>query len=533
VKKWMDWSLDHQQPDGWLGPVKNTDWWPNFVMLKALTQYQEATGDPRVIPAMEKYFAYQSKHIDERPLKSWADYRWQDEVLSLIWLYNRNGDRSLLDLARKLHEQGHKWEAQFADLRWKGKVTRSESSLSTHGVNNAMALKTAPVWWLITGNASDRDALGHMLDQLDRYDGEPNGIFSSDEHYAGTDPSQGTELCAVVEAMFSLENDLAILGNPALGDRLEKIAFNALPGTFSPDMWAHQYDQESNQVMCSLSDRRWTTNGPDSNIFGLEPNFGCCTANMHQGWPKFAAHLWMGTPEGGFAAAVFSPSEVTKKVHNVPVTIDEETGYPFREAVSMTIHAAKPQQFDLQLRIPSWAENATISVNGAAETGVEAGAFHRIAREWKDGDRIEIRLPMELRVSHWYNNSVAIERGPIVYSLKIGESWREEKQTGPAKDWEVFPATPWNYALVIDPANPERSLTVGEKPVARQPFAQDTAPVEISAKGRRLPEWQLVDDAAGPLPASPVVSKLPLESITLIPYGAAKLRITAFPYMLP
>ncbi|MGH9611976.1 MAG: beta-L-arabinofuranosidase domain-containing protein, partial [Bryobacteraceae bacterium] len=166
VKKWMDWSLDHQQPDGWLGPVKNTDWWPNFVMLKALTQFQEATGDPRVIPAMEKYFAYQARHIEERPLKSWADYRWQDEVLSLIWLYNRNGDRSLLDLARKLHEQGHNWEAQFADLRWKGKVTQANSSLSTHGVNNAMALKTAPVWWLIAGNPADRGALHHMLDQL-------------------------------------------------------------------------------------------------------------------------------------------------------------------------------------------------------------------------------------------------------------------------------------------------------------------------------------------------------------------------------
>ncbi|MGH9612422.1 MAG: beta-L-arabinofuranosidase domain-containing protein, partial [Bryobacteraceae bacterium] len=164
---------------------------------------------------------------------------------------------------------------------------------------------------------------------------------------------------------------------------------------------------------------------------------------------------------------------------------------------------------------------------------IEAGAFHRIMREWKDGDKVEIHLPMALRVSHWYNNSVAIERGPIVYSLKIGESWREEKQTGPAKDWEVFPTTPWNYALVVDPKNPARSLAVTEKTIARQPFAPGTAPIEISAKGRRLPEWQLVDDAAGPLPASPVESKLPVESITLIPYGAAKLRITAFPYMLP
>ena len=116
-------------------------------------------------------------------------------------------------------------------------------------------------------------------------------MFSCDEHLAGHDPSQGSELCSVVEAQFSLEQLISILGDARLGDRLEKIAFNALPGTFSKDMWAHQYDQQPNQVMCSLQKRDWTTNGPESNIFGLEPNFGCCTANMHQGWPKFAASL--------------------------------------------------------------------------------------------------------------------------------------------------------------------------------------------------------------------------------------------------
>ena len=96
-----------------------------------------------------------------------------------------------------------------------------------------MAMKAAPVWWLLTGEKNDRDSLYQMLDALDRYHGQPSGIFSADEHYAGLDPSQGTELCAVVEAMFSLETDISILGDPALGDRLEKIAYNALPGTLT------------------------------------------------------------------------------------------------------------------------------------------------------------------------------------------------------------------------------------------------------------------------------------------------------------
>src|SRR5947199_9819493 len=112
--------------------------------------------------------------------------------------------------------------------------------------------------------------------------------------------------------MFSLEHLLGIVGDAAFGDRLEHIAYNALPATFKPDMWAHQYDQQVNQVICAVSeDPIYTTNGPEANIFGLEPNFGCCTANMHQGWPKFAAHLWMCTLDHGLAAISYAPCIVT------------------------------------------------------------------------------------------------------------------------------------------------------------------------------------------------------------------------------
>jgi DUF1680 family protein len=495
-------------------------------------QYQEATGDPRVIPAMRKYFAYQLAHLDERPLKQWAIFRWHDEVLSVIWLYNRTGDAGLLDLARKLHQQGHDWEAQFADFRQTQKVAKADANLASHGVNNAMAMKAAAVWWLITGARADRDSLYQMLDALDRYHGQPSGIFAADEHYGGLDPSQGTELCAVVEAMFSLETDIAILGDPALGDRLEKIAYNALPATLTPDLWAHQYDQQANQVMCSVSNRRWSTNGPDSNIFGLEPNFGCCTANMHQGWPKLAANLWMATADDGLAAVAYGPSEVSTTVRGgVAVTVEEQTEYPFRETVSLAVKPAKSATFPLVLRIPAWAVGATVAVNGQPQAGVKTATFLRIDREWRPGDHVEIRFPMQLRTSRWYNNSVAVERGPLVYSLRIGESWHKLKQTGPAADWEVYPTSPWNYALVLDPADPAASLTVAEKPVGRQPFQSDAAPVEIAAKARRVPQWNLADDSPGPVPVSPVATKRDIEDVVLVPYGAAKLRITAFPWM--
>jgi DUF1680 family protein len=206
-----------------------------------------------------------------------------------------------------------------------------------------------------------------MIAQLDRYHGLPNGMFSCDEHLAGLNPSQGSELCTVVEFMFSLEQSLAIAGDPAFGDRLERLAFNALPGTLTDDMWAHQYDQEPNQVECSLHRDPWTTNGPDSNLFGLDPNFGCCTANFHQGWPKFAASLWMLSHDDGLVAAAYAPCEVHTTIGNTPIHVAEETNYPFRGTICMRVNPASPLAFPLRLRIPAWAAGASIKINGESQ----------------------------------------------------------------------------------------------------------------------------------------------------------------------
>jgi hypothetical protein len=255
---------------------------------------------------------------------------------------------------------------------------------------------------------------------------------------------------------------------------------------------------------------------------------------MHQGWPKLAANLWMATPDQGLAAVVYGPSEVATTVRGgVAVRIEEETGYPFRDTVSLIVRPERAATFPLALRIPAWATGAIVTVSGAPVNGVRTGEFLRIEREWRAGDRVELRFPMAIRVSNWYNNSIAVERGPLVYSLRVGESWHKLKQTGPASDWEIYPTSPWNYGLVVDAKNPAGAFTVKERPMAHQPFNAMDAPIEIAAKARRVPQWGLVDDSPGPLPVSPVTSRRAEESVTLVPYGAAKLRITAFPYLIP
>ena len=231
-------------------------------------------------------------------------------------------------------------------------------------------------------------------DVLDRHHGQPNGMFSADEHHSGRDPSQGTELCAVVESLYSLQQVVAVNAEVGVADRIERMAYNAMPATMSADMWSHQYDQQANQVMCSLNRRRWVTNGPESNLFGLEPNFGCCTANLHQGWPKLVGSLWMATPDNGLAAVVYAPSTVKARVGAAgQVTIRQVTDYPFTGVISLTVTPSVNRlRFPLQLRIPSWADGATVTTNGTPVADVTPGTFVRIERLWNRGDTVRLTL---------------------------------------------------------------------------------------------------------------------------------------------
>jgi hypothetical protein len=538
VRRWMDYILTHQQPDGWLGPVQSKgkqayDPWPLFIIFKAMTQYDEVSNDPRIVPAMKRCCRKLDTVLDTKPLYEWSMARWGDLLLSIYWLYERQPEPWLLDLAAKVKKQGLDWQGHFTNFKYKEKLgPDSKFDMPTHGVNNAMSLKAYAVWSRQSHNQADRDEVLAAIDILDKYHGQATGIFTCDEHYAGKNPSQGTELCTVVEYMFSMETLLSILGKPEFGDRLERIAFNNLPAAFKSDMWAHQFDQQANQALCTAAPPPlYTLNPPGSNIFGLEPCYGCCTANMHQGWPKFAAHLWMRRDDDGLAAVAYAPCIVTTTLHNVHIRIDLKTDYPFDDKLSFTVEPERKVKFPLYLRVPAWTLKPELIIENENPVNPTPGTFYCLQREWTGTSHLTLRLPMPVRLQRRYHNSISIEQGPLVYALKVAQNWKLLKGQLPHADWELYPMSPWNYAISVDINDPSKSLTFTSRPVGNCPFSPEGAPIEATVNGKRLPQWKIKTNAAGPLPESPVDSKEPLENLMLIPYGCTQLRITEFPLL--
>lgn len=554
VKPWVEWSLKSQRADGLFGPVKDypgepgiqrdnsQDWWPKIVMLKVLKQYYDATQDKRVITLMTNYFKYQLKELPTKPLDHWtfwARYRGGDNLMVVYWLYNITGDKFLLDLADLLHKQTFNYTDAFLNTPLLSNMG------SIHGVNLAEGMKEPAIYYQHHPERQYLNAMTKGFADLKKYNGQANGMFGGDEALHGNNPTQGAELCSVVELMFTLENTLAITGSVNYADELEKVAFNALPTQVADNWVDRQYFQQTNQVMLTRHPRNFDTNHDGTDLtYGLLTGYACCTSNMHQGWPKFSQNLWYATPDRGLAALVYSASEVKAFVGNgTEVSFKEETNYPFDETIKFTLSVDKKTKsvsFPFHLRFPAWCKQGSVKVNGSLLQEAKGNEIIKLNREWKNGDVVELTLPMHVFKNTWYENSISVERGPITYALKIGDEVKQQTITN--KDtvdygktfYEVRPTTPWNYGLIrtADSKLAEQYKVEFTGAKNNNPWSVANTPIQIKTKARRIPSWQMYNEMTGPIPYS-VTFQLGTskdeEEITLVPYGCTRLRIAQFP----
>ena len=529
AQRYVDWVIQSQRADGNFGPTTNLDWWPRMIVIYYMRDYYEATNDARALTFLENYFAYQNNSIAGHDLREWGKARAGDNMEIVLWCYNVTGKAYLLELAQKLRDKANDW----TDIYTNNRFFEGEDFHPHHGVNVGQAFKMPAVYSQLSKSAADRNAYGEGMDHLMEERGRPDGMYSNSEHLRGRYTTSGTELCSVVELMLSAETTIKITGSADIGDQLEKLAFNALPAHLSPNIKQFTYYNKPNNVVAKAENGHLDYSDEHGNNHAPGPysGFACCRYNWHMGWPLFVKHLWMGTEDDGLAVIAYAPSTITAKVGDgTEVTIREETNYPFEETVQLTLSVGQATNFPLKLRMPAWCQNPEVKVNGSTQSGMVSGEFYVIDREWSEGDVVTLSFPATIKATDWGNNSVGLERGPLIYSLSIEEDWQVKSfYDNGFSEFEVFPKSDWNYGLVLDRNDPAANLEVNRSAMTDQPFGE--APISITAKAKRIPEWTMLFNGvqANEPPASPLSSAQPEEEVTLVPYGSRTLRITNFP----
>ncbi|WJS93833.1 glycoside hydrolase family 127 protein [Flavobacterium johnsoniae] len=563
VLKYINWTIDNQRPSGYFGPItkweretgnkvdvqnsdKGEDWWPKMVMLKVIQQYYTATNDKRVLPFMTKFFDYQMKTLDKSPIGKWTDWsasRGSENIQIVQWLYTINKDKNLLALAEKIKQQSFEWSKWLGNRDWVIAAAvnpNGEHWMRRHGVNVAMALKEPAENYLRTGDSTYLKNLKTGFNDLMTLHGLPNGIFSADEDLHGNAPTQGTELCAIVEAMYSLEDIIGITGETSYMDALERATFNAMPSQTTDSYNEKQYFQMANQIEIQRGVYAFSLpfDRQMNNVLGARSGYTCCYANMHQGWTKFTQHLWYRNKNNGIAALIYSPNVLSTTVgtQNEKITITENTQYPFNENIDFQMEMKKAVQFPFQLRIPSWCTNAEIFINNQKVDFTAKDGIVTLDRKWNNKDKLTLKLPMKVNASSWADNSKVIERGPLVYALKMNENWSKDTQKEEGEYFTLSSTSNWNYGLLEESVkNLDKDVEVKQLGL-KENFKWNlaNAPIELSIKSKQIPDWKAVNGLAYlPVSGRDGVYKGNVnnvqETITLVPIGFTKLRIVAFP----
>ena len=548
AKRWIDAYLASQRESGAFGP-RDRNWWANMIALWTLRDWCEATHDERVVPFMEKYFAFQRKLFAEGDSlakdSQWAVARAGDELDVILWLWRRTGKDEWLDFAKTLAAMSADWTEYY---HRGGSGAGGPLGYRMHIVNYMQGLKTPPLKWLIGGSEEDRTAFRAALSPEGwamKKCGRPDRMVNGTEPLSGRSSTDGTELCAIAERILSAQVALETLGDADIADDMEIVAYNTLPATLAPDIKGVRYYCLLNQPECLDNPTLFAHSG--RNVCALVPGpysgYGCCRSNFHFAWPKFTEAMWMKR-ENGLAATAYGDCTVKTPL----ATIAETGGYPFADRVRLEFKEASGGEWPLFVRIPGWCKDAKVTVNSVAEEGATPASFMRIMRRWKKGDVVEIALPCVPQATRWRDESLAVMRGPLLYSLKIDA----DEKVRSVSDWpnlrndsagvlrdgelgfpmkELRPRTPWNYALVAEESSGEMQLQVAGEGLDRH--------ISVKAVRTGYAGWGTMrTDAPGrakdppksPLPASEAQGGV--ERIKLVPIAFTQLRITFFPWMV-
>lgn len=547
TKQCVEQVLGHLDQTGYIGVVAGSDrfnvkrrdghyeMWSYGEHLNALLRYYDCTGDKRVLEACRRAAdLVSSKYGPRGQEKMPAEASWYTSVsAALAQLYRLTGNREYLDTADHLLRRFGYTKQIFAN----------PAEITGHSAGWPITLVAMIEVYRCTGAEDLLKAmrLAHELTVRDHL--QPHGAPSGQgEVYARTGPYVNTELCDPFWWAWWWTEMAVLTGEPQFADFAEKAYLNALPGHRAKDGNAMSYFSAPNQLVAS--------NAAARTYYPTRLEVECCQSNGPRLLPIVTQNMVLRTADGGLAVAYYGPSHAEAQLRDgLKIRLAQHTDYPFDETVRIELKIdGGPAAFPLSFRMPGWCQNPSIAINGQAfSEPLRPGTWARIEREWTDGDRIEIRLPMEVRVGFWRGAAAYVERGPLLYALEVPFEKKPVDQWGA---FEAFPtkAAVWNYALLLDPDQPARGVKFVRGEVPKGSNVWRHSPVALELNAFRVPDWTFAADATAKRPG-PLLPLLPpksyqglvevstwgqhspkRETIRLVPFGCTLLRMTYFPW---
>lgn len=573
VKYYLDYVIDHQQSDGWLGfetTHQTRGLWARCLLLLGLMQYAEAdpTETERIVDAMHRYVELAHSMLQDNytgllvhgddvfDTAGFGVGRTHEYHIPLQWLYEnypRNNSKIIWETMELMIDGGVLWgadwrtyfvEGVYPEVYYDGITPWNLSWVFLHGVNHAEGLRYPLAIYRMTHEEALKTQTRMAVDLLAKYHKSLAGTIIGDEYITDLNPNRGAELCTAAEMIFSLSWIYQYLADNDLADWAEQVAFNALPASIASDWYSHQYVQQENQPWSrNLTDgsAMWVDVNSYANVFGLEPNYPCCTVNFPQGYPKFLANSFVGTNDDGIAHVYLAPGDISATLDDDnAVSISASGTYPFGMSLTYTISAAAP--FSFYVRIPTWASNlSTITgpsdVSSKPVTPTDQG-LQKVSIPAGDDTTFTIELDTQPRVEMRANNTAGIYYGALLYSLAIEYNMTETvplqyrtEAVLPANttnshthDHIMVPTSIWNIA--IDPAQIEvvrQNVTDIPSPV----WELGAPPVELRVAAVEI-DWPLLHDTPDIPPINPVAKGEPF-SARFVPYASAKLHMAHLP----
>ena len=543
AEKSFTYTISHRDPDGYLGPkqLKESDgWnrWPHVVFFRALMARHQATGDKRIPEIITKHY-----------LGASHDYRHFRDVINveiMLWAYLQNGNKDLLALAEKSYADYNAWCTDDNCA----KAHLSNKKAYAHGVTYNEYAKLGAILYICTGKKEYLRPTLKAYKKVDRYQMLPDGLHCSNEFLLDNDVMQTHETCDVSDYTWALGYVLMATGKGEYADKIERCILNAGIGSVTEDFKALQYFSCVNQlVLDRTSNHSDFFKGESWMSYRPNPGTECCPGNVNRFFPLYCGRMYL--KKGRALSAVFYGSST---IRFGGMQIEQITNYPFEDTVRFVFHTDKPRKLNFSLRIPAWCENPTIALNGNAVDFTIKNGFAAVNGLYSEGDTLTLSLPAILRRVDYGKNGVYVERGPLLFTYGMyGDRQidkEDEKSTPDFPAYNIYPDKKWNYALC------EGEMTLTRQEVGENPWTIENAPMTVTVKAREVNGWQLqrchtiravhdlykrpwkMETKKGdflftpPLPTDAFMEKNGLgeeETITLVPYACAKVRLTVFP----